>query len=155
MKVILAILLGLFKTLSVFAQTTVCTPTVGEGNIINYATVGDGLNRISKIEITTGKAGPGGYGILLKLMGTKGVGGANNQAKDVVHELPWAMAYGSDLIEYNNSSKAKSTLAAPYIRFEIENSGGQNFLGVLTFSSAKEPKSARIFNSRYNCVPTP
>lgn len=132
---------------------TICTPTIGVGNL-NYATVGVGLNRISEIEIETGTRGQGGYGIVLTLKGTEGKG--VTKAKDVVHKLPWASTYGSTLYEYNNSAVAKNTLADPYIRFEMEYvSDGPKFLGALTFSSLEDPESARLLTSRYNCEYTP
>lgn len=146
----LALTLTILMSVNVFAAESkiVCTPTIAAGNV-NFQDENSGLNRISSIEVTNGEAGYGGYGIVVRLAGTAGTG---DKAATATFKLPWASAYGSDLIEYNNAMDSKSTLAKPFIVFEMEHAiDSKNFLAALTFSSAKDSKSARIYNSRYTC----
>lgn len=126
-----------------------CTPTVGAG-FTNYVDFASGLNRVSNIDITTGDAGIGGYGIVLHLSGTSGTG--ETAAKSNV-KLAWAMAFGSSLLIYNNRNSTDFSVSNPLVQFELEPSEGtKTALGSLTVSSIPKGKRRIVqLTSRYNC----
>ena len=145
MTKMLTILSLIITASSAFANTLVCTPTISAGNI-NYRTEGIGLNRISKVTVKTNSSGK----LILNFEGTAGVG---DQAANATQTLSWASSYGDELHQYDNAATSKSTLAKPYIRFEMENAfNSKSFLTALTFSAANDVKSPVIYTSRFNCV---
>jgi hypothetical protein len=141
---ILFTVLFVFNTAIAASGEIKCKPTVGPG-LVNYSAINNGLSRISEIVVAYDSLG----GIQLTLNGTAGAG---DTPASVSHELVWASNFGDQLSVYNNIETAASTQEKPSIRFEMEHlSLTETFLGVLTFSSVKDPKSNRIINSRYNC----
>jgi hypothetical protein len=151
MKIIITFLSTLLSLSTVLAGTIFCSPTIGTGDI-NFRTPGDaGIDRITEIEVKTGKPDVNGIGIVLTLKGTKGA--FKEKAEDITIELPLWRTYGSTLFEYENFLTSQGH--KPVIRFDMEKlKDNSNFLASLTYFSSINSNSSWLLTSRYNCKTT-